>query len=62
MKISNKRELQEIVHNHSSDIEFKDFMNLYKHCTAKPHSCLVIDDTLASDNASRFIKNLLERI
>ena len=36
MKIPNKRELQQLVLNHSSDKEFKDFMNLYKKCTAKP--------------------------
>ena len=41
---------------------FKDFMNLYKKCTAKPYSLLVIDSTFASDNYSRFRKNLLERI
>ena len=29
MKIPNKRELQQTAHNHSSDIDFKDFMNLY---------------------------------
>ena len=28
--IPNKRELQQIAFNHSSDIDFKDFMNLYK--------------------------------
>ena len=38
MKIPNKRELQKIAFNHSSDIDFKDFMNLYKKSTAKPHS------------------------
>ena len=37
-------------------------MNLYKKCTAKPYSFLVIDATLASDNPSRFRMNLLERI
>ena len=37
MKIQNKRELQQIAFNYSSDIDFKDFMNLYKKCTAKPH-------------------------
>ena len=62
MKVPNKRELQQIVFNHSSDIEFKDFMNLYKICTAKPYYFLVIDTTLASDNPLRFRKNLLERI
>ena len=36
MKIPNKRELQQI--NHSSDIDFKSFMNIYKKCTAKPYS------------------------
>ena len=30
MKISNKRELQQIASNHSSDIHFKDFMKIYK--------------------------------
>ena len=30
MKIPSKRELQQISFNHSSDIEFKDFINLYK--------------------------------
>ena len=28
MKISKKRELQKIAFNHSSDIDFQDFMNL----------------------------------
>ena len=30
MKIPNKQELPEIAFNHSSDIDFQDFMNLYK--------------------------------
>ena len=30
MKIPNKRELQQTALNHSSDIDFKDFMNIYK--------------------------------
>ena len=62
MKIPNKGELQQIAFNHSSDIDIKEFMNLYKKCTAKPSSFWVIDPTLASDNPSRFRKNLLERI
>ena len=36
MKISNKRELQQIALNNSSDVDFQDFMNLYKKCNAKP--------------------------
>ena len=50
MKIPNKQELHKITFNHSSNIDFKDFMNLYKKCTAKLNSVLVIDATLASDN------------
>ena len=62
MKIPSKQELQQIAFNHSSDIDFQDFMNLYKKCTTKLFSFLVIDATLASDNILHFRKNLLERI
>ena len=62
MKIPNKRELQQIAFNPSSDIDFQDFMNLYKKWTAKPYFFLVIDTTLAPDISSRFKKNLSERI
>ena len=58
MKIPNKRELQQIAVSHSSDIDFKDFINIYKKCTDKPYSFLVNDTTLASDNPLRFRKNL----
>ena len=58
MKIPNKRELQQIALNHSSDIDYKDFINVYKKCTDKPYSFLVNDTTLASDNPLRFRKNL----
>ena len=61
-KITNKQELQQIAFNHSSDINFKDFINLYKKCTAKSYSFLVVDAILESANPSRFRKNLLERI
>ena len=49
VKILNKPELQQIAFNHSSDIGFEDFTNLYKKCTAKLFF-LVIDTTLESDN------------
>ena len=58
MKIPNKRELQQISLNHSSDINSKDFIKIYKKCTAEPYSFLVNDATLASDNPLRFRKNL----
>ena len=62
MKVSNKRELQQIAYNHSSDIDLKDFINLYKKCTAKAYSFLVIDGALSTDNPSCSRRNILERI
>ena len=60
MKITNKRELQQIALNDSSDIDFKDFIKIYKKCTAEPYSFLVNDATLASDNPLRFKENIFE--
>ena len=37
MKIPNKTELQQTALNHSSDIDFKDFMKIYKECTTEPY-------------------------
>ena len=59
MKIPNKRTLQQIALNHSSDIDFKDFINVYKKCTTEPYSFLINDTTLLSDDHLRFRKNLL---
>ena len=59
MKIPKKRELQQIVLNHSSDIDFKDFMEIYKKCTTEPYSFLVNDTILPTDDPLRFRKNLL---
>ena len=56
MKIPNKRELQQIALNHSSDISSKDFIKIYKKFTAEPYSFLVNDATFASDNPLRFRK------
>ena len=60
MKILNKRELQQIALNHSSDIDFENFMKIYKKCTGEPYSFLVNDATLPSDDPLRFRKNLLK--
>ena len=54
MKLPNKRELQQIVLNPSSDIDFKDFMKIYKKYTKEPYSFLVNDTTLPSDDPLRF--------
>ena len=58
--IPNKEELQQILFNELSDIDFRDFIKLYMKCTVKPYSFLVIDTILASDNPLRFRKNILE--
>ena len=62
MKTPIKRELQEIAINHSPEIDFQDFMHLYKKSTAEPYSFLVIDSLFPSDNSLRFRMNLLEII
>ena len=51
MKTQNKRELQQIAFNYSSDIDFQDCMNIYKNCTAKPYYQSVTDTTLPSNNS-----------
>ena len=56
MKMQNKQEMQQIAFNRSSDISFKEFMNLYK------TEYLVIDTTATSDNPLRFKKNVLKKI
>ena len=38
MKINNKRELQNIAINHSADIDYKDFVKIYRGFTKKPYS------------------------
>ena len=60
MRIPNKRELQQIALNHSSDIDFKNFIKIYKKYTAESYSFLVNDSTLPSNNPLRFRKNLLQ--
>ena len=57
-KIPNKRELQEIAINHSSDINTKDFPNIYRKCTVEPYSLLVNETKFASNNPLRFRKHL----
>ena len=57
-KIPNKRELQRIAINHLSDINAKDFVNIYRKCTAEPYLFLNNDTTHASNNPLRFRKNL----
>ena len=59
MKIPNKREFQQIASNHLSDIDFKDFMKLYKDYVKESYSFLMNDTTLSLDNPLQFRKELL---
>ena len=56
-KLNNKRELQNIAINHSADIDYKDFVNIYRDCTKEPYNFLTIDTTQPVDK--RFKKNPL---
>ena len=62
MKINNRRELQNIATNHSADIDYKDFMKIYRECIKEPYSFLTIDTTLPSSNPLRFRKNLFDTL
>ena len=42
-KLHSKRELQNIAINHSADIDYKDFVKIYRDCTKEPYNfCLLI--------------------
>ena len=59
MKIYNKREFQQIAINRSADIDYKDFMKIYRKCTSESISFLTIHTTLPSNNSFRPRKNIL---
>ena len=59
-KIPNKREIQQIASNHSSHIDFKDFIKLYKDYSKEQYLFLVNDTTLSLDNLLRFRKNKID--
>ena len=54
-KLNSKRELQNTAINHSVDIDYKDFVNIYRNCTKEPYNLLTIDTTQPVDK--RFKKN-----
>ena len=58
MKINNKKELRNIVINHSADANYHNFMKIYRECSKKPYSLLTIDTTLPASNSIRFRKKL----
>ena len=62
MKTHNKKELQNTAINHSANIDYKDFIKIYKKCIKVPDSFLTIDTTMPSNNSSKFRKNLLDSL
>ena len=62
MKINNKRELQNIATNHSADIDYQNFIEIYRKCRREPYSFFTIDTTLPSSNPLRFRKNLFDTL
>ena len=60
LKINSRKELQYISINHSADIDYKDFMKVYRECTKEPFNFLTIDTTLPASNPSKFKKNLFD--
>ena len=60
MKIFKQRKLQQIALNHSSDIDFKDFLKIFQKYSVEPYYFLVNDTTQSSDNPLKVRKNLLK--
>ena len=59
MKINNRKELQNVAFNHSTDIDYKDFMKIYRECTKEPFSFLTINTTLPASNPLRLFNDSL---
>ena len=62
MKINNKKELQNIATDHSADIDYKDYLKIYKECAREPYNFLTLDTTLPASNSLRFRKNLFDSL
>ena len=62
MKTNNRRELQNIAINHSADIDYKDFLKIYRECTREPFNFLAIDTRLPASDPLRFRKKLCDSL
>ena len=54
MRTNNKRELQNIAINNSADIDYGNFIKIYRECTKEPYNILSIDTTLPASDPLRF--------
>ena len=59
MKINNQRESQNLTIDHSADIDYKDFMKIYREYSEEPFNFLTINTTLLVSDPLRFRKTLL---
>ena len=57
--MNNRKELQNIAINSSADIDYNEFVRIYRECTTKPYSFLTIDTTLSASNPLILRKGLL---
>ena len=62
MKINNRKELQSIAINHSADIDYNNFVRIYREYTRKLYSFLTTDTTLHASDPLRFRKNLFQSL
>ena len=62
MKINNKRELRNIADNHSTDIDYQDFIKIYRECTKEPYNFLTIDTTLPDRDPIKFRTKLFDTL
>ena len=62
MKIKNRGELQNIAINHFADIDYKNFMKIYRECTKEPFNFLTIDTRLPANDPLRFRNIFLESL
>ena len=49
--------LKNIAFNHSADIDYKDFLKIYRNCVKEPYSFLTINTTLPVNDPMRFRKS-----
>ena len=59
MRINNRKEWQNIAINHSADIDYKDFVKIYRERTKQPYKFLTIDTTLPASNPLGFRKKFV---
>ena len=62
MRINNRKELQNIGINHSADIDYNDFIKIYRECTKESYNFLTTDTTLPAINPLRFRKMLFNTL